>query len=86
MRLEVRLEDLQGYLNAGKRQALEREAHSLRGASAALGFVAIAKVAGMLEEAPPDTSREELQRHLDVLLSLKGGAYEVLMEANLLSA
>ncbi|WP_175491648.1 ATP-binding protein [Onishia taeanensis] len=86
MRLEARLEDLQDYLDAGNRQALEREAHSLRGASAALGFVAIAKVAGGLEEAPPDTSREELQCQLDALRSLKDGAYEALMEANLLSA
>lgn len=85
-RLEARLEDLQDYLDADNRQAFEREAHSLRGASAALGFTAISKVAGVLEEAPPDTSCEELQRHLDALLSLKDGAYEALMEANLLSA
>lgn len=86
MRLEARLEDLQDYLDADNRQALEREAHSLRGASAALGFVAIAKVAGGLEEAPADTSCEELQRNLDALRNLKDGAYEALMEANLLSA
>jgi hypothetical protein len=51
-----------------------------------LGFVAIAKVAGGLEEAPADTSCEELQRNLDALRNLKDGAYEALMEANLLSA
>ncbi|GAB2793284.1 hypothetical protein GCM10027040_19450 [Halomonas shantousis] len=85
-RLESRLVTLEAGLAAEDRQALQREAHSLKGASASLGCAAIAAEAAALETAAPTAAREALRHHLEQLARLKEATREALRGAGLLVA
>ncbi|MFG6666197.1 ATP-binding protein [Halomonas sp. HNIBRBA4712] len=72
-RLDERRERMMGYLEAQEREALDQEAHSLKGAAASLGCLAIAEWARQMEAQALSSTTEELQGAIERLPALKAG-------------
>ncbi|MCD6004171.1 ATP-binding protein [Vreelandella alkaliphila] len=84
-RFEERLEKLTRHYQYGQREALREEAHSLKGASASLGCLAIGEKAGQLEEIALNAESLELTRCIDELVSLREKSQQALIAAGLLT-
>ncbi|TDR56122.1 signal transduction histidine kinase [Halomonas ventosae] len=84
-RLPARRERLQELLAEGEREALAREAHSLKSASASLGCRALADAAHELELASRDESEEELGARLTTLATLSEHTDRALRAAGLVA-
>ncbi|MDW5377661.1 ATP-binding protein [Halomonas sp. HP20-15] len=83
-RLEQRLRRFGVLLESLDRSGLAREAHSLKGASASLGCVAIARAASDLEKLAPQESPHRLQSRVAELAGLAANTGQALLAAGLI--
>ncbi|UYO75236.1 ATP-binding protein [Halomonas qinghailakensis] len=84
-RLNERLEKLSRYCESEQREALRDEAHSLKGAAASLGCLAIAEQARQLEESAFNAATSELAKNVNALVQLREKSQRALADAGLLA-
>lgn len=85
-RLEQRLGRFGVLLEELDRECLAREAHSLKGASASLGCVAIARAVSELEKSALEEPQHRLQSRVAELVGLADETGEALLATGLLAA
>lgn len=85
-RLSERSARLNAHWQLEEREALCREAHSLKGAAASLGCIAIAGQASQLEQAAIEAPLSELAAYLQRLAALQTTTQQALQRANILSS
>ncbi len=82
-RLNERNARLEAYCQLDDREALCREAHSLKGAAASLGCVAIAEQASQLEQVALEGPSDELVAYLERLAALQITTQQALQRASM---
>lgn len=83
-RLSERSARLNAHWQLEERDALSREAHSLKGAASSLGCIAIAGQASQLEQAALEAPLSELEAYLERLAALQIATHQALQRANML--
>jgi len=84
-RLSERNTRLYAHWRLDEREAICREAHSLKGAASSLGCIAIAEQASQLEQAALKVSIEELAVYMERLSALQTTTQQALQRASMLS-
>lgn len=83
-RLDERIARLNAYWQSENRKALGQEAHSLKGAAASLGCVAIAEQASQLEQTALEAPMDELAIYMERLATLHTSTQQALQRASML--